>query len=542
MKFLEALEKVNNFTTTENGAVALSSTGSAVLDAFGTLGGYQQLLNVNDYTYGSYAIKNVLDTFYQAFYEDKALAMKLLFYMRDIRGGQGCRTLFRVIMASLAKRHPEYVINNFDNFLFYGRGDDLLCLIDTPVEEEVISYIKDVLYEDLASVENGGGCSLLAKWLPSENASSKETKYYANKIIKGLDIKPSKYRKMLSKLRKSIGIVETLMSQNRWEEIDFEKLPSRASMIYSNAFVNHVKENYLEYLQKVAAGDAKINAGALIPYDIVHRILKGMNWYTYEAVNTKDEYLLDALWKALPDYFAQSGMEETGICVVDTSGSMLGTPLEVALSLGLYCADKAKGPFKDHFITFSRRPKLQKIVGDTVVRKINCMQSADWGMNTNIKAVFDLILETAIQYNVPKEELPNKLYIISDMQFDEGVCDDSADGPLWSYRPTIKNSTLMQDIAKKFEAYGYDMPAIVYWNVRPSFCGMFQEDRCGANCCMVSGYSPSLFKAVLLGTEYEEVINDDGKVSTKVKLDPMTIMLNTLNNERYDNVWVGEDN
>ena len=298
-------------------------------------------------------------------------------------------------------------------------------------------------------------------------------------------------------------------------------------MIYSDAFYKHVKDNYESYLKDLASGNSKVNANALFPVDIIHRIYERI--YN-QHLTKKDIILNDAMWKALPNYFEEAGIDETGICVVDTSGSMCGTPLEVALSLGLYCADKAKGPFKDHFITFSARPKLQKIKGENIFEKVRGMERADWDMNTNIEAVFDLILETAVKNNMKQEDIPNKLYIISDMQWDYCVSSNT--------HRRVHKETLIETMRNKYADYGYILPAIVYWNVRNSSCGMFQEDI-DSNCCFVSGYSPSLFKAVLLGTEYEEEISSSGEKITKVKLDPMTIMLNTLNSERYDPVWVG---
>lgn len=514
--FLDALKETESYTETENGAVALKSTGDSVLDAFSTLGAFVTNCTGNEDT--------ILNTFYKAFADDKALAMRLLFYLRDVRGGQGCRQLFRIIIRSLAELYPEFVINNLDNFLFYGRGDDLVCLLDTKVESAMFEYVNDVLAEDLASVRSGGACSLLAKWLPSENASSVATVINAKQFIKGLGLTPKAYRKKLSELRKAINIVETLMSQNRWDEIDFEKLPSRASIIYADAFSNHVKENYYQYLVNLAAGATKVNAGALYPYDIVHKI-KNPSYRSY-PLTTRDVLLYDAMWKALPDYFAEAGKEETGLCVVDTSGSMWGTPLEVALSLGIYCADKAKGPFKNHFITFSVCPQLQEIRGDNIVRKIQNLERANWGLNTDLAAVFDLILTTALEHKLSNDELPDKLYIISDMQFDDAVSSRA-------------NKTLMATIQERYEEAGYTLPAIVYWNVSNSDRGMFQQTKFGVNCCMVSGYSSSLFKAVILGAEQEET-TVDGKTVVKTKLDPMTIMLNTLNDERYDRVWGGE--
>ena len=510
--FLEQLREIDNYTFTENGAVALASTNNSVLDAFGSLGAMKNSPE-----------KNILDTFYKALAEDKELAMRLLFYIRDIRGGQGMRRVFRVIARSLAHTYPKLMIDNLDNFLFFGRGDDILCLLDTPIEGEVYKWIEDVLESDIITVdEKGAYPSLLAKWLPSENTSSDVTRYYAKKIIKGLGITPRLYRKTLAKLRKSIGIVETLMSQNKWKEIDFEKLPAKAAMIYSDAFMKHVEKNYTQYLKALVEGDAKVNAKSLFPVDIIHKVLGG-----YRNRKLKDKYLLSAMWNALPDYF--EGKEETGLCVVDTSGSMGGTPLEVALSLGVYCADKAKGPFKNHFITFSSKPKLQVLKGNDICEKIDNIDFSDWEMNTDIEAVFDLILATAVKNNTPQEDLPSKLYIISDMQFDQA-------------RGGYRTKPFMQKMKEKYANVGYTLPAIVYWNVRASDCGMFQETFEGENCCMVSGYSPSLFKAVIEGTEFEEevitTVTGEKKVVTKQKIDPMTVMLTTLNNERYDRVVV----
>lgn len=520
MNFLEALKEVDNFTYTENGAGAYKSTKNDLLDAFGTLGAYCKTICAED-------SETILQKFYRAFSQDKKLAIKMLFYLRDVRGGQGCRTLFRIIMHSLAHTYPEYVVNNFDNFLFFGRGDDLLYLLDTPIETEVINYLKKVFEEDLAAVKSGNTCSLLGKWLPSENASSKQTKYFANKLIKGFGIRPSQYRKSLTMLRKSINIVETLMSQNRWEEIDFEKLPSKASMIYSDAFFKHVQNNYEKYLTNLVVGDSKVNAGALFPVDIIHKVSK-LNY----NLRQKDIILNDAMWKALPNYFEEAGVDETGICVVDTSGSMSGTPLEVAISLGIYCADKAKGPFKNHFITFSRYPRLQEIKGNNIFEKYMNLYNADWEMNTNIEAVFDLILKTALKNHTPQEDMPNKLYIISDMQF------DAAQYGMW-HSGSKTDLSFIEKMKIKYEQNGYVLPALVYWNVRNSDCGMFQQTASDTQCCFVSGYSPSLFKSVLLGTEIEEVVDENGSKTTNIKLDPITIMNNTLNDERYDRVWVG---
>ena len=515
MNFLDNLKDEVNFTTTENGAVVLESTKNKVLDAFATLG---SMKNASE--------EDIIKTFNDAFLEDQALAMRLLFYIRDIRGGQGMRRVFRVIVKFLANNYPQLVVKNLDNFLFFGRGDDVLCLLDTPIKDKVLKWIDLVIADDMNSLLEGGGQpSLLAKWLPSENASSKETKRYGVMVRKAMNISPKQYRKLLKTLRTRINVVETLMSRNKWEQINFNKLPSRAAMIYSDAFMRHVQDNYVDYLQHLSVGRANINAKALFPVDIIHKVLNKI-W----TPSLKDQYLLTALWEALPNYF--EGREETGICVVDVSGSMYGTPIEVAISLGMYCADKAKGPFKNHFITFSQNPKLVEIKGDNIFEKVRCMSKSDWGMNTNLEKVFDLILDTAVHNHMAQEDLPSKLYIISDMQFDAAQTTIRWEG-------NIKSKPFMETMKLKYAAAGYIMPAIVYWNVRNSNCGMFQSTFEGENCAMVSGYSPFLFKAILDGTEFEtETIIKDGKEVKveKQKLDPMNVMLTTLMNERYNRV------
>lgn len=502
MNFTDLIENELNFTETENGAVALKSTKSGLLDAFSTLATFRETDE-----------DTIIKTFNLAYAENKELAMKLLFYIRDIRGGQGERRVFRVIMNYLAKNKPEVVVKNLDNFAFYGRYDDLLCLLDTPVEREVLGYIYDTLKSDLKSVEQGGVPSLMAKWLPSINGV-KNTRKVALKIVNGLNMSEREYRKTLSKLRKALDIVETKLCEKRYEEIDFSKLPSKAQMLYRELFMKHAEERYLVYLKELMTGKAKINAGTLIPVDIVSKIMNNYN------ISLANRYLYDAMWKNLPNWF--EGKEETGLCVVDVSGSMHGTPMEVAISLGLYCADKCNGVFKNSFITFSSRPKLVKVQGEDIVDKIHNMRNADWGYNTDFNKVLEIILDTAIKNHCSQEEIPNKLYVISDMQF------DYASGC----------NTLHRDWTEKFAEHGYEMPAIVYWNVRTSNCGMFQEDKNGTNVAMVGGYSPVLFKNVIDGTQYEEVVDEKGETVVKQKIDPMTVMLATLQNKRYDRVTV----
>lgn len=510
--FITNMKNEFNKTFTENGAVAYKSTNNACLDAFGSLGAMRFSSD-----------EDIIRTFSNAFYENPDLAIKMVFYMRDIRGGQGQRKVFRTIIKWLANNYPNIVIANLDNILYYGRGDDYMCLFDTDVEFPMIKKVKEILNKDIFAMTNGDECSLLAKWLPSENTSSVKTKYFAKKFIKGFGMTPREYRQTLSKLRKYIDVIEVKMSGNNWDKINYNHVPAKAAMNYSDAFLRHDQDNYIDYLQHLSVGRAKVNAASLFPVDIIHRVRENMYHYS-----KKDRILLDAMWNALPNYL--EGKEETGICVVDTSGSMYGLPLEVALSLGIYCADKCHGPFKNHFITFSSRPELVELMGNDIVEKVfNIREICD---NTNIEAVFDLILKTAIENKMKQEDLPSKLYIISDMQFDEA----SGNYYDWYARRYTKYRPFMQIMREKFENAGYKMPTLIYWNVRASKCGMFHDTVDGEDVAMVSGYSASLFKSIIEGTTFEESVDSSGNTVVKEKIDPMTVMLNTLNSERYSRV------
>ena len=513
--FFDEMKETVNYTITENGAIALNSTLNAVLDAFGSIGAMR---GQNE---------RAVETFMKAFYENKKLAMKLLFYVRDVRGGMGEREIFRQILKRLSIEYPDYVINNIKNIPTFGRWDDVVYLIDTPVKSVALTEINDQWMSDVkaANEHRYKDVSLLAKWLPSVNASSEETrrkgKIIAHHIfsLQKPDSAERFYRKNLAAFRRILDVTEVHMSKNEWSGIRYESVPSKAALNYRNAFARHDEERYDKYLEDVALGKANINSSTLFPVDLVHKIIS--DW----RVSNLDNKIFNAQWKALPNYFNE---EETGLCVVDVSGSMSGTPMEVAISLGLYAANKAKGPFHNKFITFESNPSLVEVNGENIVDDVRITQRAHWGGSTNIEAVFNLILDTAIRNNCKQNELPSKLYIISDMQFNE------ASGQTGWFRTTY-SETFMTTMKRKFREAGYEIPSLVYWNVRASNCGMFQETVGGENCCMVSGYSSAIFKAVIDGTEYVE----DEKGELHEKLDPMTVMLNTLNSERYECVWVG---
>lgn len=505
------IETMKNFGETENGAIAYNSTQNALLDAFGSLGAMKD-----------FSEEDIINMFSKAYDENPDYAMKLLFYMRDIREGQGMRRVFRICCNWLAQKHTEVLRRNLQYISEYGRWDDLINLFynQPNIRDEASEIILNQLNADMHAARDGGKVSLLGKWMPSNNASSKMTKNMAHMLATYLHMTPKLYRKTLAYLRKHIDVVECKMSSNEWDKINYLAVPSHAASNYSGAFWKHDAYNYQKYLFDVAMGKARINAGALFPADIIHKYFNTIGDPVVRAA------VADAQWKALPNYLADS--IETSICMVDTSGSMEGRPLEVALSLGLYCADKCRGPFKNHFITFSKHPQLQEIVGDTLIDKLKNMCSAEWNMNIDIEAVFDLILMTAKDKHCKSEDMPKKLYIISDMQFDEAT-------PSYDYfsgKP-IYTAPFMQTMKQKFKDAGYEMPALIYWNVRASHCAMFHDTFGGEDCCFVSGYSPVLFKNILEGTEYVEVTNTDGTKEIKQKIDPMNVMMTTLNSERY---------
>ena len=505
------IETMKNFGETENGAVAYNSTQSALLDAFGSLGAMKDSSE-----------EDIINIFSKAYDENPDYAMKLLFYMRDIREGQGMRRVFRICCHWLAYTHRDALCRNLQYISEYGRWDDLINLFynQPDVRDEAGKIILNQLNADIIAARDGGNVSLLGKWMPSNNASSKTTKNMARMLTTYLHMTPKLYRKTLAYLRKYIDVVECKMSDNSWDKINYSTVPSHAANNYANAFAKHDIDRYQEYLMNLAIGKATINANALFPKDILHKV------WNYSSNRNVTNMIADAQWKALPNYFGDS--IETGICVVDTSGSMWGDPLEVAVSLGLYCADKCRGPFKNHFITFSSCPSLQKIRGATFAEKVNNMKYSKWGMNTDIEKVFDLILMTAKNSRCKPEDMPKKLYIISDMQFDEA----RTNYDYYSNKSTYK-APFMQQMKQKFKDAGYEMPALIYWNVRASHCAMFHDTFDGEDCCFVSGYSPVLFKNVLEGTEYVEVTKADGTKEVKQKIDPMNVMMTTLNSERY---------
>lgn len=496
-KFMNGLVNETNYAYTENGAITHKTTKSSLLDMF-AMGGAMR----------NRADADVILMFKNAYEEDPVYALKCLFYIGDCRGGQGERRFFRVCINWLANNHTEAMRRNMQHIPTYRRWDDLYALVGTPLETEMFDFMKNQLALDVECKTP----SLLAKWLKSENTSSKESRKLGAKTRIAFGMNHKQYRKTLAILRERIKVLERLMSENRWEEIEFDKIPSKAGLIYKNAFARHdlerEKAGVNTYEDFAKNKDTKVNAEVLNPVDIADQIFK-----TWSPTET-NRLMWDKYWANLKDYY--NGREENGIAVVDVSGSMSGQPMNAAVSMGAYIAERGKGPFANHFITFSGNPHLVKFEGVDLYDKFHRARQADWGMNTNIEATFDLLLKTAIKNKCSQDEIPSRIYIFSDMEFDACVTTGTPNDR-WDYRASYLNlnaaDTLFEATAKKWATYGYKLPNVVFWNLNA------RQDNIpaiGEGFSYVSGFSMNMIECILSGK------------------DGIDLMYEKLNSERYN--------
>ena len=495
---LKELLEESNLTRTENGAVTYNSSMSDCLDFFGTAGALRKARK-----------HEIIRRFLRAYTEDRNLALKALFFARDIRGGLGERRVFRILLHYLAEQEPAVVRKNLSLIAEYGRYDDLLVLMDTPCEEDALRLIRAQLSLDQEALEQGAPVSLLAKWLPSVNTSSTEQSALGKRIAKACGMQEREYRKTLSALRRALAIIENPLREKDYS-FDYEKQCSRALYKYRRAFMRHDGERYSAFLRAAAAGEAKLNASNLYPYELVDPYLD-QSYCTNRTrcfmrpVSEEEKAVLNASWAALPDYVG-GGNWKNALAIVDTSGSMYWDhspkPASVALSLGLYFAERNQGEFRNHFILFSRSPKLICLKGETFADRLRYAASFCEVGNTNLYAVFRLILDTAVKHQVPPQEMPSKLVIISDMEFD--MC---------GMRGT---SCINFEAARQmYEAAGYRLPQLVYWNVQSR--NRQQPVRMHENgTALVSGCTPRLFEMVA------------GEL-----VDPYALMMEVLGGPRY---------
>ena len=502
--FMNGMKNAANYTYTENGAITHRTTHSDLLDMFALGGAYR---NRSD--------DDVKLLFRNAFAENPVYALKCLFYLRDVRGGQGERRFFRVAIKDLAKQNPEAARRNLIHVPEFGRWDDLYVFVGTPLENDALQIIKDQLELDVQCKTP----SLLAKWMKSENTSSKDSRFLGNVTRKFLGMNHKQYRKTLAILRARINVLERLMSENRWDEIEFDKIPSKAGMKYKNAFARHdierAKAGAQTYADFAKDETKKVNASVLNPVDIANQIFGYGGWRGNPSET--DRLMWQKYWDNQKDYY--NGAEASDLAIVDVSGSMSGQPMSAAVSMGAYMAERCKGPFKDHFITFSSNPQLVKFEGIDIYDKFQRASRADWGGSTNIEATFDMMLNVALQNKVPAEDMPKTLYIFSDMEFNGCMSCGAPSNDRWGWGSGNRITggqagvnTLLENIAQKWVRYGYELPRVIFWNLDarqnniPALGGRFSY---------VSGFSMNMVEQILSG--------EDG----------YSLMMKKLDTERY---------
>ena len=454
-----------NLDHTENGALRYKSTHNKNLDFFALAGAQRQ------------EPKLALDLFKQAFIEDPNLAIRNMFYIRDVRGGQGVRSVFYECMSWLLS-NDNRALELLKYIPEYGSWKDIFALYEPFAKSDVSKRIEDIVFEQIMQDEIDAKLnrpiSLCAKWFPLTNNTKNPWKLKVAKSLSHVFGGPAKTRKRISKLRDYLKVVERDICSGDFWKIEYPKVPSKSMLRNRPAFRKHDLYRFEAYLELVESGKEKINTKTLYPFELVHKYISGRI--------QKDE-LIESMWKNLPDY--TNGIN--AICMVDVSGSMTShnyIPLSVAVSLGLYFAERNNSVFKNRFISFSANPKFVEIDPEkSMYANIWKMQSADWGMNTDINRAFDIILERAKRYNVPQSDMPNVLYIISDMEFDEATPYD----------------TTYERMVKSYAENGYELPHIVFWNVAARSNAVPIDDGKNENVTLVSGYSPVAFKYVLEG-------------------------------------------
>ena len=472
MNFSERLRKDADKTYTENGATALCTTGTACLDLFGSIGSLREAEDAR-----------ITGLFAEAYRENPLMATKIAFYGRDIREGLGERRTFRILLSYMACHHPEALRNNLGLIGVYGRYDDLYALIGTPLEEDMWLVMKQQFEADYESLQKGEPVSLLAKWIKTADASSKHTRKLGILTAKKLGYSVYEFKRMVRALRREIDVVEAKMSAGRWDEITYSHVPSRAMMVYRNAFLKHDEEGFSKYIQKAVSGEEVIHSQALYPYDLTQKFLD-LDFYGYESqepLSDEEKKVLEAQWKQLPDYVGEG---INAIVMADVSGSMMaanGRPMASSIGLAVYFAERNHGDYHNLFMTFSANPQIVELRGETLEQKISFIQKAEWGMNTNLKSAFDKVLSIAMEQQTPAEDMPRSIIVISDMEIDQ--C-------------SSRKWTFYDQMQEQYRSCGYEIPNIVFWNVN-SRHDVFHADSSRKGVQLVSGQSAATFQQLM---------------------------------------------
>lgn len=500
MNFAESVKynSNTNIKSTENGARAYSTTGKALLDLFAQIGSLRPRSE-----------QEIRTKFAEAFNADTMLATKMLFYCGNIRGGLGERRTFRVCLKWLAEKHPSIVIKNASLIPYFNRWDSMFVLVGTPAEKEMWKVIADQLNTDMAAVvaskkrgAKAQSISLLAKWMPTETASSQKTRALAHKCMTNLGLTPRAYRKVLSALRKHLKVVETSMSAQEWAAIQYAQVPSYAMKNYRKAFAKHDPDGFSAYKTSLVKGEAKINASTLYPYDLVAQYTKRGGYWGNCRVTADD--IVEAQWKALPNYVQG---ENNILIMADVSGSMAGRPMDTSIGLATYFAQHNKGDYHNLYMTFTDKPHFITLrEGATLAECVRTVMRTDVGYNTNLERAFDYILQHAINNNVSTKDMPKALVVVSDMEIDGYMRQSKMD--------------FVDAMKAKFARHGYRLPKLILWNVEARKDTFLTQSE---DVIFVSGQATSTFRELC------------GNLNGKTAWD---IMLETLGNKMYDCVAI----
>lgn len=476
MNYIEALKKEEILTTTtENGDTAFQTTGSFCLDFYALAGGMR------------YNYKDLNNLFIRSYYENKLITLKIMLYLRDILGGMGERNSFRMTFNLLSNLDPNLARQLLPLVSKYGRWDDILAGINTPIEEDIIKLIKKTLKADLKNYDKGKEISLLSKWLPSINTSNKGARKMANKIATKLGYTNEEYRKVLSKLRKG-KIVENYLREKKYT-FDYSKVPSLAMLKYSGAFARNDEERFDKFLGRVENKQAKINTKTAH----VHQVA----CYEMSCNMSVKERFQDVYWKAIErkEFATKAIVVRDGSSSTTWGGNGSYTPMQIATSLAIFAAEQLPYPFKNHFITFSENPRLIEIPEGTIEEKVRYVESFDECANTDISKVYELLLNVAKSKQVKPEDMVEQVIIISDMEFD--YC--------------ARGKSTFHTYKEKFAELGLEMPQLVFWNVEArSIHTPVTENEIGVK--LVSGSSQKILDRVLENkmncTPYDYMIED----------------------------------
>lgn len=517
-KLLKSIENqgYNARVRTREGATAHASIRTGKLDAEGVLPFFTLAAGMRG------DVEQAWSLFQEAWESHQLVAIRALFYLRYFRRdgvtGNGEREMFRQIFARFATRNDDVAASLVRHIPDFGRWDDVLGLLAVEYKysapktrEAVVSLITAQMRDDIRAYRSGKAVSLMAKWLPSENASSEESTNQARFLARRLGMRHEEYRNTLTKLREEIGIIETMITNGDFGKIDYTRVPAQAHRIHSKLFMQKDTARYQAYLDSVTKGTKKIHTTGLQAHQV-----------TMAAMTTATVRSADVMWQ---DMLNQFQTELDVLVALDTSasmerGSFYGnrggvknqSPQEIATSLAAFFSEVNTGAFHRWIINFQTNAKMFKVRGETLQDRIRNLKgmNSDHGA-TNIHKMYELLLSHARSVNASEEDMPDVIMILSDMQFSGG----SVYG--WNGTP----ETVLENMRRQYVKAGYQMPVVIYWNVNalPDSSPIKADDQ---GVLMVNGFSQDVLRHIL------RMSKDDLRQFT-----PVGMMLSALTSEPY---------